>query len=81
MATTAKTRRTASKEQAMFPTAHPHFTGQLASDRFATLRAEAEHSRPRHPFLTSWRPARIVEPAADLSRVVPVQAPRTDRAA
>jgi hypothetical protein len=70
-----------SKEQAMFPTAHPDFTGQLAADHVATLRAEAERSRLRGSFLTSWRPARIVEPAADLSRVAPVQAPHTDRAA
>ena len=65
----------------MFPTAHPAFMGQLAFDRAASLRAEAERSRWSRPSVTSWRPARIVEPAADLSRVVPVHAPRTDRAA
>jgi hypothetical protein len=70
----------------MFPTAYPDLMGQLAKERAAGLRAEAEHYRNRRPLLARWRPARFVEPAADLSRVLPVpaeplQTPRTDRAA
>jgi hypothetical protein len=69
----------------MFPSAHPDLMGQLAKERAASLRAEAQRYR-RRPVLTRWRPARFVEPAADLSRVLPVsaeplQTPRTDRAA
>jgi len=70
----------------MFPTAHPDIMGQLANERAATLRSDAERYRRGRPFLASWRKARFVEPAADLSRVTPVpaqplQAPRTGRAA
>jgi hypothetical protein len=70
----------------MFPSAHPGLMGQLAKERAASLRAEAERYRHRRPVLARWRPARFVEPAADLSRVPPVpaeplQTPRTDRAA
>jgi hypothetical protein len=74
------------EEQPMFPTAHPDLMGQLASDRAASLRADAERHRGRRPMLARWRPARFVEPAADLSRVAPVppELPETagsDRAA
>jgi hypothetical protein len=55
----------------MFPTAHPDIMGQLANERAAGLRAAADRYRLGRPFLARWRPARIVEPAADLSRVVP----------
>ena len=69
----------------MFPSAHPDLMGQLANERAASLRAEAQRYRRRGPIHASWRPARFVEPAADLSRVSPVpepiQIPRTDRAA
>jgi hypothetical protein len=70
----------------MFPIAHPDLSGQLASERAAGLRADAERSRRSRPVLARWRPARFVEPAADLSRVTPVptevvQAPRAGRAA
>jgi hypothetical protein len=56
----------------MFPAAHPDVMGQLASDRVAGLRADAERYRRSRPFLASWRKARFVEPSADLSRVSPV---------
>jgi len=70
----------------MFPSAYPDLMGQLANERAASLRAEAEHYHHRRPVLSRWRPARFVEPTADLSRVPPVpaeplQTPRTDRAA
>ena len=69
----------------MFPSAHPDLKGQLAQERAASLRAEAERYRRGRPIVARWRPARFVEPAADRSRVTPVpepvQAPRTDRAA
>ena len=70
----------------MFPTAHPDLMGQLANERAAGLRADAERVRWSRRALATWRPARFVEPAADLSRVTPVpaepmQAPRTGRAA
>ena len=70
----------------MFPSAHPDLMGQLAKERAARLRAEAERSRRGRPIVARWRPARFVEPTADLSRVPPVpaeplQTPRTDRAA
>jgi hypothetical protein len=70
----------------MFPTAHPDLTGQLANQRAAGLLADAERVRRSRQVLARWRPARFVEPAADLSRVTPVpaepvQLPRTDRAA
>ena len=55
----------------MFPTAHPDIMGQLANERAATLRSDAERYRRSRPFLASWRKARFVEPAADLSRVSP----------
>jgi hypothetical protein len=56
----------------MFPTAHPDLTGQLASDRAASLRADAHRYRLAHPTLARWRPARFVDPAADLTRVAPI---------
>ena len=61
----------------MFPTAHPDIMGQLANER-----AAADRHRFGRPFLARWRPARVIEPAADLSRVVPA-APHVgaDRAA
>jgi hypothetical protein len=69
----------------MFPSAHPDLLGQLAKERAASLRAEAQRYRRRGSIHARWRPARFVEPAADLSRVSPVpepiQTPRTDRAA
>jgi len=70
----------------MFPSAHPDLMGQLANERAAGLRAEAQRYRQRRPIRHRWRPARFVEPAPDLSRVSPVpaeplQTPRTDRAA
>ena len=55
----------------MFPTAHPNTTGQLAHERAAGLRAAADRYRYLHPLPARWRPARIVDPAADLSRTVP----------
>jgi hypothetical protein len=58
----------------MFPTAHPDLTGQLADARAAGLRADADRHRGSRPLLARWRPARFVEPAADLSRVAPVPA-------
>jgi hypothetical protein len=83
MAVSASKRRT--KEQPMFPSAHPDLMGQLAKERAASLRAEAEHYRRGRSIVARWRPARFVEPAADRSRVIPVpepiQTPRTDRAA
>jgi hypothetical protein len=60
----------------MFPTAHPDIMGQLAN-----LRAAADRYRLGRPFLARWRPARVIEPAADLSRVVSAEAARADRAA
>ena len=69
----------------MFPTAHPDLMGQLAKERAASLRAEAERHRRGRPIVARWRPARFVEPAADRTRVTPVpepiQTPRTGRAA
>ena len=53
----------------MFPTAHPDIMVQLADARIAELRAAAERYRRGRPFLASWRKARFVEPAADLSQV------------
>jgi hypothetical protein len=69
----------------MFPSAHPDLMGQLAKERAASLRADAQRYRQRRPILARWRPAGFVEPTADRSRVIPVpepiQTPRTDRAA
>ena len=70
----------------MFTIAHPDLMGQLANQRAAGLRADAEQVRRSRRVLATWRPARFVEAAADLSRVTPVtaeplQAPRTVRAA
>ena len=68
----------------MFPNAHPDLMGQLANERAARLRAEADNDRKARAFLAEWRPARFVEPACDPSRVVPAPAPApasTDRAA
>ena len=65
----------------MFPTAHPDIMGQLANERAAGLRADAERYRRGRPFLASWRKARFVEPAADLSRVLPAAAPEAAEAA
>ena len=59
------------EEQPMFPTAHPDIMGQLARERAASLRADAERYRRSRPSLASWVKARFVEPAADLSRVPP----------
>src|SRR5512133_3171696 len=56
---------------AMFPTAHPDIMGQLANERAAPLRSDAQRYRRSRPFLASWRKARFVEPAPDLSRVSP----------
>jgi hypothetical protein len=61
----------------MFPTAHPDLVGQLADERAASLRAAADRYRLGRPFLARWRPARFIEPAGDLSRVVPAPAPET----
>jgi hypothetical protein len=73
------------KEQPMFPSAQPDLMGQLAKERAASLRADAERYRKGRPIVARWRPARFVEPAADRSRVIPVpepiQTPRTNRAA
>jgi hypothetical protein len=55
----------------MFPTAHPDIMVQLATARVDQFRAVAERHRRGRPFLASWRKARFVEPAADLSRVSP----------
>jgi hypothetical protein len=69
----------------MFPTAYPDISGQLAKDRIAVLRAAADRSRRSRGLLAMWRPARVIEPAADLSRVVPsaphVETSGTGRAA
>jgi hypothetical protein len=66
----------------MFPTAHPDLMGQLANERVQRLHAEARQARRARRFLDQWRPARFVEPAADLHRVVAAAAPaRTGRAA
>jgi hypothetical protein len=65
----------------MFPASHPDIMGQLASERAADLRAAAERYRLGRRFLAGWRPARFVEPAGDLSRVVPEAAPHTAKAA
>jgi|SoiMethySBSTD1v2_1073268.scaffolds.fasta_scaffold1138051_2 hypothetical protein len=55
----------------MFPVAHPDLMGQLAIERVEGLRAAAARFRLGRPFPARWRPARFVEPRADLSRVVP----------
>jgi hypothetical protein len=68
----------------MFPTAHPELTGQLANQRAAGLRADADRHRRSRPLLARWHPARFIEPAADLSRVAPaepVTVPTAGRAA
>jgi hypothetical protein len=65
----------------MFPAAHPDVMGQLASDRVAALRADAQRYRRSRPFLASWRKARFVEPSADLSRVSPAPVPEATEAA
>jgi hypothetical protein len=70
----------------MFSTAYPDLSGQLAAERAAGLRADAERVRRGRRVLAGWRPARFVDPVADLSRVTPVpaeplQLPRTGRAA
>jgi hypothetical protein len=57
----------------MFPSAHPHLMAQLAKERAASLRAEAQRARHRRPVAARWRPARFVEPTADLSRVTPAR--------
>jgi hypothetical protein len=64
----------------MFPVAHPDLMGQLALERAAGLRAAAARFRLGRPTLARWRPARFVEPTADLSRVVhaPAGASGTD---
>ena len=65
----------------MFPTAHPDIMVLLANARIDELRADAERYRRGRPFLASWRKARFVEPAADLSRVSPAAAPEAAEAA
>ena len=69
----------------MFPTAHPDLMGQLAIERAEGLRAAAARFRLGRPTIARWRPARFVEPNADLSRVVPTPLPaeasKADRAA
>ena len=72
MAATGTTFKT--KEQPMFPTAHPDTTGQLAIERAASLRAAAQRYRSSRPILARWRPALFREPVADLSRVSPLPA-------
>jgi hypothetical protein len=83
MAATGTTMRT--KEQPMFPTAHPDLMGQLAIERVNGLREAAARFRLAHPSRAWWRPARFVEPDADLNRVIPApapaEAPSADRAA
>ena len=59
----------------MFPTAHPDVMGQLATERAVGLRAAAARFRSGRPVLAGWRQARFVEPAGDLSRVVPGPVP------
>jgi hypothetical protein len=59
----------------MFPTAHPDVMGQLATERAAGLRTAAARYRVHLPTLAMWRPARFVEPAGDLSRIVPGPVP------
>jgi hypothetical protein len=80
MAATGTTFRT--EEQPMFPTAHPDIMGQLANERAAGLRAAARRYRIGRPSIAEWRPARFVEPAADLSRIphVPAEADATPTA-
>ena len=58
----------------MFPTAHPDVMGQLATERAAGLRTAAARYRVSRPVLASWRQARFIEPAGDLSRVAPAPA-------
>ena len=69
----------------MFPTAHPDVMGQLANERAAGLRFAAARYRTSRPVLARWRPARFLEPAGDLSRVVPgpvpIEAPHVPAAA
>ena len=72
MAATGTTFRT--KEQPMFPTAHPDTTGQLAIERAASLQAAAQRYRSARPDIARWRPAVFREPAADLSRAAPLPA-------
>jgi hypothetical protein len=59
----------------MFPTAHPDVMGQLATERAAGLRTAAARYRGGRPLPAGWLPARFVEPAGDLSRVVPGPVP------
>ena len=65
----------------MFPVAHPDIMGQLANDRIAALRADAERHRRVRPSLAGWHKARFVEPAPDLSRVSPAAVPEAAEAA
>jgi hypothetical protein len=69
MAATGTTFR--AKEQPMFPTTYPDIVGQLAIERAASLRADAQRYRLSRRLRARWRPARSIEPAADLSRVAP----------
>jgi len=64
----------------MFPTSYPDLSGQLANERAARLRADADRYRQSRAFPARWRPARFIEPAGDLSRVVPASAPESARA-
>jgi hypothetical protein len=68
------------KEHGMFPNTHPYIMGQLVNDRIASLRADAERLHAGRPVLARWRPARIAEPAADLSRVHPASVPEDTKA-
>jgi hypothetical protein len=63
----------------MFPTSHPDILGELVGERAERLRAEAARYRRGRPLLARWRPARFIEPAGDLSRVVPA-APESTKA-
>ncbi len=64
----------------MFPAAHPDIMGQLVHDRIAALRADADGHRRGRPLQASWRKARFVEPAPDLSRVSPALVPEAAEA-
>jgi hypothetical protein len=72
--------RPSTKEQPMFPTAHPDISGHLANERVAGLRTAAARYRAGRPVLARWRPARFVEPS-DLSRVVPTPVTETPHVA
>jgi hypothetical protein len=61
---------------------HPDVTGTLAAERIARLLAEAEDHRRAHRPPARWRPARFLQPRADLQRVTaPAAAGQVERAA